>query len=203
MKLKRILFLAPVLASALILASCASYSASPLCNPSPDLVQFASPQERITVISKTFSREDCNRFLDRDVIAEGYQPIQIYIQNESENNYIFSLNRISLPIARPSEVAEKVHTNTAGRAAGYGAGALIIWPLAIPAIVDGIKSSQANDALDNDFAAKAAKDQVIFPHSHLNAIIFVPTHAYQDSFTLTLVDKESNQPKILNLVSVR
>jgi hypothetical protein len=202
MKMKRYLRLSPIFIATALLASCASYSASPLYNLSSDLVQSpSSTKESVLIVAKRFTKGDCDRFLDRNVIAEGYQPVQLYIQNDSDKNYIFSLNRISLPTARPEEVAEKVHTSTAGRAAGYGAGALILWPLAIPAIVDGIKSSQANDALDNDFIAKAARDQILYPHSRQNMILFVPTHSYQHSFTLTLIDQESNQPKTFNLVS--
>ena len=201
MNSKRLLFASGTLALAIALTSCASYSAAPLCNPSADLIEIAPRNEGISVVSKTFTRSDCDRFLDRDVLAEGYQPIQLYIQNDSDKNYVFSLNRITLPIARPEEVAEKVHTSTAGRAAGYGAGALILWPLAVPAIVDGVSSANANEALDNDFVAKAARDQVIFPHSRFNAIIFVPVHAYQNSYTLTLIDKDSKQPKVFNIVS--
>ncbi|MBU6383748.1 MAG: hypothetical protein KGQ49_06830 [Verrucomicrobia bacterium] len=202
MKPKKLLFVSSSLALAMALASCASYSASPLYNPSPDLVHLAPKNEGISVVSKTFTRSDCDRFLDRDVLAEGYQPVQIYIQNDSDKNYVFSLNRITLPVARPEEVAEKVHTSTAGRAVGYGAaGVLIFLPLVIPAIVDGIKPSNANDALDNDFLAKAARDQVIFPHSRFNAIIFVPVHAYQPSYTITLIDQDSKQPKVFNIVS--
>lgn len=201
MKTKRLVFISSTLALTILLTSCASYSASPLCNPSPDLIQVAPRNEGISIVSKTFTQDDCNRFLDRDVLAEGYQPIQIYIQNDSDKNYVFSLNRITLPVAKPEEVAERVHTSTVGRATGYGVGALILWPLAIPAIVDGIKSSDANDALDNDFAAKAARDQVIFPHSRFNAIIFVPLHAYQNSYTLTLIDQDSRQPKVFNIMS--
>ncbi len=115
---------------------------------------------------------------------------------------MFSLNRISLSAARPEEVAEKVHTSTVGRAAGYGVGALFLWPLAIPAIVDGIKSSDANDALDNDFSAKVAHDQVIFRHSHFNKIIFVPVNEYQPAFKVTLIEQDSNKPKIFNVTVV-
>jgi hypothetical protein len=201
MKTKKILFIFIALTFSLSLTSCASYSASPLGNLSPDLILTAPKNDGISVVSKTFTRDDCNRFLDRDVISQGYQPIQIFIQNDSDKNYIFSLNRLTLPVARPEEVAEKVHTSTVGRAVGYGVGALFLWPLAIPAVVDGVKSSNANTALDHDFAAKAARDQVIFPRSRLNAIIFVPVHAYQRSYTLTLIDQDSQQPKIFHITS--
>ena len=204
MKTHKLLSISTIILLTAALASCASYSASPLCKPYPDLVQSAPQSSGVSVVSKAFTKQDCDKFLDRDVISEGYQPVQLFIQNSSENTYIFSLNRIGLPIARPEEVAEKVHTSTAGRAAGYGAAAVLTCGLfAIPAIVDGVKSSNANTALDNDFAAKAARDQVIFPHSHMNAIIFVPVGAYQDSYTLTLIDQGSNRPKIFNIVSAR
>ncbi|MBS0624849.1 MAG: hypothetical protein JSS32_02225 [Verrucomicrobia bacterium] len=201
MKIKRLLYTSSFLAMAASLSSCASYRASPLYNPAADLVQVDSKNEGVSIVSKTFTQYDCSKFLDRNVVAEGYQPIQIYIQNDSDKNYIFSLNRITLPVARPEEVAEKVHTSTVGRVVGYSVGSLILWPLVIPAIVDGIKSSDANDALDKDFFAKAAHDQVVLPHSRLNAIIFVPVHAYQPSYTITLIDQDSKQPKVFNVVS--
>lgn len=199
MKKKQLLFI--LSACTLTLTSCANYRASPLYNPSADLIQMAPRDEAISVVSKTFTRSDCNKFLDRDVLAEGYQPIQLYIQNDSDKNYIFSLDRITLPLARPEMVAEKVHTSTAGRAAAYGAGALILWPLIIPAVVDGVKSANANEALDKDFTAKAAKDQVILHHSQFNAIIFVPVDAYQNSYNLTLVEQGSAQSKVFHIVS--
>ena len=201
MKLKRISIATSILTLSLLLSSCASYKASPLCSLASE--QFFITNDPLLVVSKTFSSQDCDRYLDRDVISEGYQPVQLYFQNDTDKSYLFSLTRIGLPIARPEEVAEKVHTSTVGRAVGYGAGSLFFWPLAIPAIVDGIGSSKANKALDSDFFAKAAKDQIIFPHSRHNTIIFVPTYAYQDTYTLTLIEQESNNPKTFNLTSIR
>jgi hypothetical protein len=181
----------------IFLSSCASYHAASLNTLSSDVVHSNSwDQSDIVVVAKAFNKGDCKRYLDRDVIAEGYQPVQLYIENNSDKNYIFSLSRVSLPCAAPEEVAEKVHTSTVGRATGYGVGALFLWPLAIPAIVDGVKSSQANDALDIDFSSKAARDQIIQSHSYFNKLLFVPTNEYQPSFNLTLMDQKSNKKTI-------
>jgi hypothetical protein len=180
------------------LAGCANYSASALTNLNPDFILNSSSQpSNLKAAAKAFSKADCKKYLDRDVMSKGYQPVQLFIQNNTKKSYSFALNRISLPHARPEEVAEKVHTSTVGRAAGYGVGALLLWPLAIPAVVDGIKSSQANEALDNDFSAKAARDQVLQPRSYLNTLIFVPSSGYTSSFTVSLIDIETNQPVIL------
>ena len=156
----------------------------------------ASAEKDVVATAKAFNKSDCKRYLDRDVIAEGYQPIQLYIENKSDKPYSFALSRVSLPVAQPEEVAQTVHTSTVGRAVGYGVGAIFLWPLAIPAIVDGVKSAEANDHLDVDYSSKAARDQVIQPHSHFNKLLFVPVNGYQSSFTVTLMDQNSNTKAI-------
>lgn len=200
--MKKSLFLPPLLALTLITSSCANYSASPLTSLSSDLIFSQDSGDEALVVSKAFTKNDCSQFLDRDVLEEGYQPVQIFIQNNSDKTYLFSLNRISLPIARSEEVAEKVHTSTVARVVSYGVGALFLWPLAIPAIVDGIKSSDANKALDRDFFMKTAKDQMIFPHSKMNALLFFPKDAYQDHFTITLIDQKTKEPKTFQVVPI-
>ncbi|HSX38716.1 MAG TPA: hypothetical protein VLE95_07805 [Chlamydiales bacterium] len=195
--------LAAISVMVIFLSGCASYSASPLSSLASEIV-ISQPSNGlggrdVSVGAKAFNKADCKKYLDRDVISEGYQPVQIYIQNSSEKDYLFALNRISVSFATPEEVAEKVHTSTAGRAAGYGVGALFLWPLAIPAIVDGVKSAKANEALDNDFSAKVAHDQIIFRHSHFNKLLFVPVNEYQPTFTITLVEQETNRPKKLTV----
>jgi len=149
--------------SLVFLTGCASYNALPLNSMSSEVIDVTKPAMRtdVTIAAKALSRSECIRYFDRDVIEKGYLPVQLYIQNNTKNAYVFSLNRVSLSVARPEVVAAKVHTSTVGRAVGYGAGALLLWPLAIPAVVDGIKSARANQALDADFDAKCAQDQII------------------------------------------
>lgn len=198
---KTTLFLVPISILALTLSGCASYRAAPLNTLSSDVIQTRSNNETVLISAKAFNKSDCKKYLDRDVMNKGYQPVQLYIENNSDKNYLFSLNRISLSCARPEEVAEKVHTSTAGRSVGYGAAACLTCGLfAIPAIVDGVKSSNANEALDNDFSAKTARDQTIFQHSHFNKLIFVPVNEYQQTFTVTLIDQATNKPKTFNVV---
>ncbi len=195
---------AALMLSTLVLSSCANYRAVSLNNNLvPEFCPQGENQQEITIAAKAFSTSDCKQYLDRDVISEGYQPVQLSIQNNSTKTLGFSLSGISLPHVPASVVAETVHTSTAGRVAAYGVGSLIIWPLIIPAIVDGIKSSQANDQLDNDFIAKEAKDQILYPHGRMNSLIFVPVRDFTKSFTVTLIDKETNQPeqRVVNLLN--
>ena len=190
----------PASLTVLILSGCASYHAASLNTLSNETIASAHiSDEPVLVAAKAFSKADCKRYLDRDVLEKGYQPVQLYIQNNSDKSYLFSLNRVGMSCARPEAVAEKVHTSTVGRAAGYGAAALVLWPMAIPAVVDGVKSAHANEALDNDFDAKAARDQAIAPHAHFNKLLFVPVSEYQQAFVLTLIEQGTNQPKTFNV----
>jgi hypothetical protein len=197
--------LATISSALLLLAGCASYHANSLNILSPEMVTQASPSKThdVRIVAKAFDKVDCKRYLDRDVIRKGYQPVQLYIQNNSDKSYVFSLNRLSLSYASPEDVARTVHTSTMGRVLGYGIpGIIIAWPLVIPAVVDGIKSSEANEALDRDFYTKTAKeDQIIAPHSHFNKIVFVDAYEYQSNFTLTLIDQDSKKEEIFNIVA--
>ncbi len=178
----------------LILSGCASYKAEPLDTVSSQSTRSPEQNVNVTISAKAFNKHDCKKYLDRDVISKGYQPVQLTIENNSDQDYYFSLNRIDLQCARPEEVANRVHTSTIGRILGYGIpGLLVLSPLVIPAIVDGIKSSKANDALDSDFYSKTASDQTIAPHSHFNKLIFVPTKNYRSLFNVSLMNQASNQ----------
>lgn len=191
--MKRKLFAAfPILA--VTLCACANYRADSLNNLQTAAIYSTAPKaEGVHVIARAFDAADCKRYLDRNVLAKGYQPIQLCIRNDTDESYVFSLDRISLSHTRPEVVAETVHTSTVGRAVGYGAAALIIWPFAIPAILDGVWSAQANEALDIDFSSKSARDQVIYPHTCMNKLIFVPASSYQPQFRMELMEEDTQR----------
>ncbi len=202
---KHLSLIAATTLSLVIFSGCASYRASSLSMlPVETVFKYTNPNTpELLVVAKAFNNRDCERYLDRDILSEGYQPIQICLRNNSNKQYVFTLDRISTAIASVEEVAEKVHTSTVGRAAGYGAGALLLWPLAIPAVIDGVKSYQANKALDQDFASKAAKNKIIPAHSQMNSVLFIPLHSFEDKFTITLIDNETKEPITLTVVVTR
>jgi hypothetical protein len=102
----------------------------------------------------------------------------------------------------PEEVAQKAHRSTLGRAAGYGVAALFLWPLAIPAVVDGVKSSKANTQMDIDFAAKRLQDTVIQPFTTINGIIFVPTVELKPNLSINIIDKDTQEKLEFNFNAI-
>lgn len=184
-----------IIINLILLSGCASYRGAPLNVVEAPGSWMPWKGNDVVIGAKAFNAEDCRKYLDRDVLTKGYRPVQITIENKTDREYLFSLNRVTLPCARADEVADKVHTSTMGRAAGYGAAAFFFWPFAIPAVVDGVRSAKANEALDIDFASKAAKDQRIEPYAHVNMLMFVPEKSFQRTFNITLIDAMTNEPR--------
>ena len=179
----------------LALTGCAAYKARPLLRLTPD--GSSLKKDTIVFAHRIFNRTDCKKYLDRDVIKQGYQPIHITIVNNTDRTVYFSRNNISLVTVDADEVAQTVHTDTAGRAVGYGVGALFLFPLAIPAIVDGVGSAQANKQLDSDFDSKMLGDTMIHPGEMLNGLIFVPTESFKPDFEIRLTSTDGSEPIVL------
>lgn len=177
----------------MLLVGCASYEASMLTSlPVHSAVQ-SRQNPNVLVTWKIFDNQDSKTYLGRDLISEGYIPIQMTIRNNSADPMYLNPSNFSIPLPPINEVANKVHTSTAGRVVGWGAPGLIIWPLLIPAIYDGIKSKEANAALDADYLAKAIKEQTIQPHSSFNGVVFLPQQMANQSLEMFLVNQRTNE----------
>jgi len=156
-----------------------------------EFAPYSEDHNNVTVSCKAFSASESKRYLGRNVLAKGYQPVQICVQNESKSFLLLSPQSLNVPIAPPDDVARLVHTNTAGRATAYGVAGLFIWPLLIPAVVDGVGSSQANQRLNADYASKGMNESVIQPYTTLNRVVFIPKSDWNNAFRLVLLDKET------------
>jgi len=178
-----------------LLSGCASYKTTPLRK----LPIAVSQEESISFEYHALNRKDCRKYLDRNVIAQGYQPIHLTITNNSDRYLHLSLSDFSLTCVDPHMVAKSVHTSTAARAAGYSvAGVLTCGLFFIPAVVDGIGSSKANKKLDADFDLKSIDDQTIPPHRTVNGLIFTPREKFDSEFDFTLIDQANKERFILS-----
>ena len=65
--------------------------------------------------------------------------------------------------------------------------------------VGGVKSSQANRAIDRDFERKGAQDSFIGPHSTLNMILFVPNDYFRKDFTVRMNNTTSGETFVVDM----
>ncbi len=179
-----------VVAGLICMAGCARYKAEPL---NKVVVQGAvAPKLQVTFAYHAFTKNDCKRYLGRDVLAKGYQPILVTITNNTRQYFRFLREHISLPTVPAVKVARRAHTKTLERSMGYGVFGIVLWALIVPAVVDGVRSYVCNYKLDQDFAQKELTDQIIGPFGTANGIIFVPKDKFSENFTLKVVDAETD-----------
>lgn len=190
--MKRLLSLA-VVSALLMLSGCAHYKARPLKKLNTTYVPQSEKGEFLALNYKVFSVNDCNVYLDRNILMHGYQPLQIEITNHTARSFYISENSFNVSCAPLGMITKLVHTNTVGRAVGYGVTGLFIPIFLIPAIVDGIGSSEANKALDADYEHKALYDKTISKFSSVNGLIFIPKNEFTPHFTVTVASMETDE----------
>ena len=145
-------FVVLLLVGCLVLSGCATYSAGRL--PSSDVSSFKDMQDQdgLRVAVEFFDARASKQVFGVGKVYELYQPVYIAIDNRTKNPYQFSkgtsINKRSVP---SEEVAKNCGFSTVGRATTYGVAGLFIWPLLIPAVVDGVGSSQANQKMQADY----------------------------------------------------
>ena len=198
-----------------LLGGCAGYKAKPLSrlNTGTPAVQ----DETITMAYHVLSEEECKTYLDRNVLEKGYQPVHVTLRNNTNKALLFSLDNITVPCVCAHEVAEKVHTSTAGRALGYGVTGAALLPIGlglttpwtvpvsiasgaflIGSVVECAGSAKANKKLDADFNYKELKDQVLKPLEVINGLIFVPRGEFAEAdLAVTLFDVETGDPFVV------
>ncbi len=197
MKSFNIVALSVIGASLLFISGCAKYQAKPLSRLGCITPNAQSQEDTVSLAYRVFSKKDCQYYLDRDVIAQGYQPVHISLCNNTDRTFTLNLDNFSLPCVDYQIVANSVHTSTAKRAASYGIGALFIPILIVPAVVDGLGSSEANQQLDLDFERKSLHTQIINPFTTVNGLIFVPVKDFNPSFSVSLHDVTNKKNLVL------
>ncbi|MCB1074938.1 MAG: hypothetical protein KDK59_05325 [Simkania sp.] len=202
----------------IFLTSCASYKARPLDTLSFNL---EAPLDNVYTSCKAFSKEDSNRYLGKNVLSHGYQPVQISIRNDSNDPFYLPVNGISLPIVDPEIIAKELEYSTAARTVAMtGAGfvganliaipsMLLLGPLGVlvplatlvaAPVVTGVKSSQANQQMEQDYNKKGVKDVYISPHTTINMLLFVSEDQYHPNFTITLRNTRTNDTLVVDML---
>lgn len=193
--------LAFVVISCLAVSGCASYRAGNL--PSSDVGVFknAQDQDGLKVAVRFLDARESKQVFGVGKVYGLYQPVYIAIDNRTKTAYQFgkrsSINMQSVPA---EEVAKNCGFSTVGRATAYGVAGIFIWPLLIPAVVDGCGSAQANQKMESDYMYKEIRDDRIQPNGLLNGVVFVSKMKEGDEFVIRLQNVDTNEIKLFSFV---
>lgn len=174
------------------LSGCAKHKSRPLLEP----IGITKESQRVSVCTSLLSDADCSYYFGKKVTHRGFVPLQLNIQNTSNQTYILDGHNIHLQLEDRMYMAQQLHFNTAQRVVAWAIPGLFLWPFFIPAIMEGISSNNANKKLDSDFHQRVIDSNsylVIPPYSSVNKLLFVQRENYTSKFILTLKNKTTNQ----------
>lgn len=155
--------------------------------------------DSLQVVAKAYTPEESKKYLNRDLIAKGYQPIQITIQNNSANEFSLSSGSVDLPSAEPAAIATKMMHAAIPRSLAFRAASLVFWPFIFPSTIDTIATIKNYKMLKNDLKSKLVKKEVVASYSIYNRVVFVPVKEYKESFDVTLIELGSLKPKVVHI----
>lgn len=178
-----------LLSGALLVAGCGKYRPHMLSAPQATVQK----KRGLEVTAKALTEQECKHYFSRRILKHGFQPIQLMIHNTSNHTYILDAANIELELEPTNFVARRLRLNTTGRVVLLAIPGLILWPLYIPAIVEGCRSSEANKELVDDFAHRTINVDahiVIHPGAVINRVMFITQENYRHDFNIHLLNKD-------------
>ena len=180
-----------LLITALItLPHCAKYRPNPLNAP-----YNRTAKNDIEVGARELTQAEFKQSFDSALNLRSYAPVQLSINNNSDKPVVLDTANINLSLLPVHDVAKKIHRNTAGRVCAWGIAGLFIWPFLIPAIVDGIWSTEANRDIDQDIYQRALGGSTVVeiaPHSSFNKLMVAHRSNFKSDMKITLVNQQRN-----------
>lgn len=193
---------------ALVMTACASHKTSPLCG-----LNTSAENNHLAITAKAFSALDSKCYLGKDFIKAGIQPLQIHIENNTANAYIFEPENVNLPLVPQAKVDYEMQTSALGLSFikevltypifGIGSAVSVTVPNALSVSLPGSKMNiplmqppaamGTNPKINKGYELKGGHVMVIGPRSFMNCIIFVDSQDFQRNFTITLKNQHSDQ----------
>ncbi len=156
-------------------------------------------QERVILSVKALNAEESKEYLQGDMLAWGYQPVQVTIENNSPDPYFLSPDSVELPLIQSEKVAKEILKKSIPRAIGFKVASLFFWPLMFPSAVDSLMTLKSYNSLKKSLSSKLIKEEMIAPYSVINRLFFVKVENYQDSFVIKIQNQETLEDKVFQL----
>jgi hypothetical protein len=165
--------------------------------------ELFSEQDAISISVKPLTSEESEKYLKNDVLKFGYTPVQITIENQSLDPYLVTPESISLPLSKPKDIASAAKRSSLPASIGLRIAGYIFWPFSIPSTMHGIKTMEAYQKAKKELSIKSIKEEIIPPYTTMNRVFFVEQEAYQDSFSVTLINQETLESKIFSVEHIK
>jgi hypothetical protein len=168
-------------------------------------------EEKVAVFYRPLSKKESKAYLGRVWQRNGYQPVQVVIENYSDSSIRFVRKGISMPTEDLQIIKEKAHSSTKLKVLVVGAPSIasismgliglalspatfgvsgILLPIAVGGTGVHTASTwiKADLKLDKDYEEKFLTDKEIDGGAIHEGIIFVPKEDFSDKFRVKIFD---------------
>ncbi len=90
-------------------SGCAKYKPHALLEPTGNYIE----KDNVKASTALLTDKDCKYYFSKEIIKAGFQPVQIYIENNSNERLVLDALNINLPIEQRNYVARFLHYNEA------------------------------------------------------------------------------------------
>lgn len=169
-----------------------AYSFKPLVGPTSMVEPFKKEGVRIDAV--VYSSSDSQHYLQRDLIADDVQPVQITIQNNTPRSFSLGTEGIPADLSTASAISNKMLIQALPRSIGLKVASFFFWPFIIPGTIDTIVTTRSYVKMKKDFAAKTVKEEneTILPYSTVHRILFMRDSELADNFVIYLKDHKTS-----------
>ncbi|MDQ5890515.1 MAG: hypothetical protein QG604_389 [Candidatus Dependentiae bacterium] len=144
---------------------------------------------------------ECSYYFDNRLVSRGIQPIQLFVQNDTDRYYVLDGKDITLDMLGKRDVGAVLYKNVIGRSIVWLTGTIaFFWKLFLPIlIIDTLFCLQANKEISNDIASICINPKqklVIAPRSRMHKVLFVPTDSYYHHVTIVLKEQDKEDAEL-------
>jgi hypothetical protein len=151
-------------------------------------------QHGVKVSVHLLSRQDCLAYFDIDVIAQGYRPLVLTIDNDTADGYVLRPSYLGMERVSGKEISRFMHYDTYQRVMWLALPALIYCWQVIPFVIVpyGLGCRHYNQKTTRNIRKKTlGRDDTvtIAPYENVRRFIFVPEESFRTVFDLALFNE--------------
>lgn len=152
-------------------------------------------REGVAIEVKAYSPNESREFLSKNLLSEGFAPVQVTVQNHSKKTYYLFRESVEVEHLEASSVTSHYTRSAIPRSIAFKVAAFFFWPFVIPSVLDSAYSFHSHYKMKSDFHAKSLKEEgeVILPYSSVHRVLFFSSNKVPDEFTLYLQEAQSGR----------
>ena len=160
---------------------------------------FGPEDKSIEVHVRALTSDESQMLLGHNLPGKGVLPLHFTIQNNSPYEYSICPDSVDLNHIDSNKVANKIQRSALPRSIAFKVLGFLFWPFMIPGTIDTIHTFHTYKLLKMDYSAKSMKEEIVPVYSVVNRILFVPEKDFKEEFTVTLIDKDKQEPIIFEI----